>query len=285
MRWKLLLRPSWLGLTAVVFVFAAACFTMLSPWQFGRHDERQTQNDAVEGSLSSDPRPLHEVLPDGRAPGEGTEWALVTITGHYLPEHEVVARLRTVQGQPAFEILTPLRTDRGETVLVDRGFVQPDQRVRVPPYAAPPTGEVTVTARARTDEVDPKRRPAFADASTDGRLHAYTINSTVVGKANGLSLRPGYFQLADGQPGVLGALPLPRTDAGPFFSYGLQWIAFGVMALFGWAYFTLRELKPGGALTERTAHQGAKAVKRRQSVAKILAEDEARERQADARTR
>jgi hypothetical protein len=47
----------------------------------------------------------------------------------------------------------------------------------------------------------------------------------------------------------------------------LQWIAFGAMALGGWVYFTWREIQPGGALTQDRP--------RRQSVAEMLAEDEA----------
>ena len=70
---------------------------------------------------------------------------------------------------------------------------------------------------------------------------------------------------------MLGALPLPQTDSGPFLSYALQWIAFGAMALLGWLYFTVRELKPGGALTRPS--EPAQPT-RRKSVAEILAEDE-----------
>lgn len=279
------MRPSWLALTAAVFAFAVACYLLLSPWQFGRHDDRRSQNDAVENSLNSQPRPLNEVLPGNRAPDASTQWALVTVTGRYLADAEVVARLRTVQGEPAFEVLTPLRTGDGKTVLIDRGYVPPDERMRVPEYPAPPRGEVTVVARVRSDEVDPKGRAAFADASTDGRLHSYVVSSQVVGDATGLVIRPGYFQLADGQPGVLRALPLPRTDAGPYFSYALQWIAFGTMAVLGWLYFTIRELRPGGALSEQQAQRSGSGGKRRRSVAEILAEDEAGEDRAGARTR
>jgi cytochrome oxidase assembly protein ShyY1 len=91
----------------------------------------------------------------------------------------------------------------------------------------------------------------------------------VVARSSGLTIRPGYFQLDQNQPGVLGALPLPQLDSGPFFSYALQWIAFGTMAVLGWLYFTIRELKPGGALTVDKADRT-----RRKSVAEMLAEDD-----------
>ncbi|MFD8495632.1 SURF1 family protein [Amycolatopsis sp. NPDC059657] len=266
MRLKFLLRPGWLALTLVVFAFAGSCFTLLAPWQFSRNTERETQNAALQASFVGAPKPLGELLPGGAAPDERTQWHLATVTGSYLPEAEVIARLRTVQGEAAFEVLTPFRQADGAVILVDRGYVRPNAKSRVPDYAAPPAGTVNLVTRIRVDENDPKARDAFADASTDGKLHSYVVDSRVVGRATKLEIRPGYYQLDNGQPGVLDALPLPQTDAGPFFSYALQWIAFGAMALFGWAYFTIRELKPGGALT------GDK--QRRKSVAEILAEDE-----------
>ncbi|MTD58107.1 SURF1 family cytochrome oxidase biogenesis protein [Amycolatopsis pithecellobii] len=276
MRWKFLLRPSWLALFAGVLVFAFACFYLLSPWQFSRNSEREAQNSAVQASMTAQPKPLDSVLAPGAVPDQHTEWTRVSITGSYLPQDEVVARLRTVLGEPAFEILTPFRTANGEVVVIDRGYVQPGDHNSVPPYAAPPAGTVEVVARVRQDETDPKNRPAFADASTGGKLQSYVVDSRVVAASSGLDIRRGYFQLDQGAPGVLNALPLPQLDSGPFFSYALQWIAFGVMALGGLTYFTVRELKPGGALAE----MGERAKRKRKSVAQILAEDNASENAA-----
>jgi cytochrome oxidase assembly protein ShyY1 len=267
-RLRFLLRPGWLALTAVVFTFAICCFTLLAPWQFSRNAEREQQNAALTTSFTAAPVPLAQLLPPGSEPGRHTEWHLVSISGQYLPDKEVVARLRTVQGEGAYEVLTPLRTTDGTVVLIDRGYVGLDSKSGALPYAPPPAGTVQVTARARADETDPKNREAFADASTGGKLQSYVVDSRVVARAGKLDIRPGYFQLDTGQPGVLGALPLPQTDSGPFLSYALQWIAFGAMALLGWLYFTVRELKPGGAL------DGSAEPTRRKSVAEILAEDE-----------
>lgn len=264
-------------MVAGVLVFAFACFYLLSPWQFSRNSERQTQNNAVERSMTAEPQPLDSVLPPGAVPDAQHEWTRITATGVYLPQDEVVARLRTVQGEPAFEVLTPFRVTDGETILVDRGYVRPGDQGAVPPYAAPPAGQVTIVARVRQDESDPKNRDAFADASTGGKLQSYDVDSRVVARSSGLDIRRGYFQLDQNTPGVLGALPLPQLDAGPFFSYALQWIAFGLMALGGLAYFTIRELKPGGVLAEMGERQKEKRARRRKSVAQILAEDEAAE--------
>jgi len=267
-RFRFLLRPGWLALTLAVWVFAGACLWMLAPWQFGRDDERVAQNDALTESMKSDPVPVETVL---NRPNAEMEWHRVALTGRYLPEGEAIARLRTVQGEAAFEVLTPFRLNSGQTVLVDRGYVRPVNGIRVPELTAPPTDEVTVVALTRTGETD--NRDAFPE---DGRRQVYSINSAVVGRAAGLDIRPGYFQLTEGQPGVERALPLPKMDAGPFYSYALQWIAFGTMAVGGWAYFTLREIKPGGVLAEDRP--------RRRSVAEMLAEDEDAEETARQRS-
>ena len=49
--------------------------------------------------------------------------------------------------------------------------------------------------------------------------------------------------MVDNQPGGLGVLALPQLDAGPFLSYGIQWIAFGILAPIGLGYFVLSEIR------------------------------------------
>lgn len=273
-RFRFLLQPNWLMLTVVVFVFAAACYTILAPWQFSRNAEQQAQNAALRASFTSKPVPVEQLVPAGTAPSSRAVWRLVTMTGSYQPAGEAMARLRTVQGEPAFEIVTPFRLTDGRTVLVDRGYQPPEAGKSVPAYPAAPAGQVTITARAQADEPADKR-PTFLDS---GRRQVYSINSGTVAAAAGLTIDPGYYQLDVNQPGVVRALPLPQLDGGPYFSYALQWLIFGSMALFGWVYFTWREARPGGALDNSDKPK-------RKSVAEILAEDEARERAEAAAAR
>jgi cytochrome oxidase assembly protein ShyY1 len=261
-RLRFLLRPGWLLVTLVVVLFAIACYTLLAPWQFRRHEERKATNDAVGASFSAAPAPLAQL-------GPGSEWRLAKLSGSYLPEGETVARLRTVLGEPAFEVLTPFRLVSGDVVLVDRGFVRPNERTQAGDYPAPPSGQVDLVVRVRSDETDPQHRDAFTE---QGGRQVYAVDSRTVARATGLPIRPGYLQLESGNPGVLGPLPLPQLDAGPFFSYALQWLAFGTMALLALIYFTWREIKPGGVLAETKP--------RRRSVAQMIADEEAAELEA-----
>lgn len=228
-RWRFLLRPGWVALTAVVVCFSVAAFTLLAPWQFGRAEQRAQRNAAIERSLRTAPQPLQEVR---------GEWRQVLITGRYLPDAEVVVRLRTVQGEPAYEVLVPLQLADGLTVLVDRGYLRPADGLRVPAYPPAPAGEVTVTGRLRTDEPDPQGGAVVAQ---DGHRQVYAVSTRTVSAATGVGLEPGYVQLVDGAPGVLSALPLPPLHSGPSFAYALQWLAFGAMVPLGLVYFAWRE--------------------------------------------
>jgi cytochrome oxidase assembly protein ShyY1 len=234
-RARFLLRPGWVGLTAAIVLFAVACFTLLAPWQFRRDAEREQRNDALRASMSTPAEPIETAPPQ--------EWRQVILTGSYLPDAEVVARLRTVLGEPAFEVLTPFRLNSGDVVLVNRGFVRPARGAagargnQVPDYPPAPVGEQTVIGRLRHDE--PDGRPAVTDG---GRRQVYSVNAGTVGAAVGLPIRPGYVQLNAGQPGVLEPLPLPQLDAGPHFAYALQWLVFGVTALVGWVLVVRREV-------------------------------------------
>jgi len=237
MRWTFLLRPSWLALMLVALGFAAFAFLVLAPWQYHRGEDRTVRNAAIEESFITPAVPLREVLPAETAPGPGTEWRQVELTGRYLPDAEVVARLRTVQGEPAFEVLTPFRLFEGSTVLVNRGFLHPAAGVRLPDYPAAPAGEVTVQGRLRAGERSDER----GVIERDGSAQVYAVDPATVGSVTGLDLQPGYVQLNEAQPGVLGALPLPQLSGGPHLAYALQWVAFGVMAPLGVAYFAWRE--------------------------------------------
>jgi cytochrome oxidase assembly protein ShyY1 len=234
------LKPGWIALALVVIGFAYVCFTQLAPWQLGKNTATEARNALITDSFSTEPVALTDLVRPGQVPAADQEWRVVTVSGSYLPQEQVLARLRSVNGTAAYEVLTPFRLRSGETVLVDRGFVRPVVGTDAPPVDPAPVGEVTLQARLRLDEgVDPTR----ATQDVSGSTQVYSVNAGVVGAVAGTTISPGYLQLGDGAPGVLGVLPLPPTDSGPYLSYGLQWLAFGIMAPLALAYFVRAEIK------------------------------------------
>ena len=234
---RFLLRPKWLVLAAVALAFAFLCFSVLAPWQLGKNTSTSARNDLITRSVGADPVPITDVL-TGNGFAADDEWRRVIAQGSYVENSDALVRLRSIREQPAYEVITPFVIDGGPTVLVNRGYVLPVEGTRPPEFAAAPTGPVTLDARVRQAE-GTSREPI----QEDGRLQVYNINPEQIGAAVGVDAIDGYLQLDDGQPGGLGLIELPQTDAGPYLSYGLQWLAFGIMAPLGLAYFGRAELR------------------------------------------
>lgn len=252
---RFLLRPGWLAFVVLVVGFAVACYTLLAPWQFGREAQKEAQERAIAVGDATAPVPLAELVAPGAGVTPALEWRQVVVTGTYLPEAEAVVRLRILDGNPAVAVLTPMRLDDGRVVAVDRGYAPVAGGQATATYAPPPTGTVTVTARLRVDQADPSKRPVVRDG---GPPQLYAADSRVLGATAGLALVPGILQLPAGRPGVLVPVEVGPNiaSAAPFtnFSYALQWLTFGLIALVALGYFIRLEMlqrRGGGRSSSR----------------------------------
>ncbi|MGH3726782.1 MAG: SURF1 family cytochrome oxidase biogenesis protein [Mycobacterium sp.] len=238
-RLAFLVRPGWIALALVVIAFAYLCFTVLAPWQLGKNTKTSRENGRIAHSVSADPVPLKDELRPDHSMAEDAEWLRVTATGHYLPDSQVLARLRVVDAKPAYEALTVFQVDNGPAILVNRGYVRPEEGTSAPPVPAAPSGQVSISARLREPEQQSEKAPFLEN----GEYQVYSIVPGQVATLVKTPLAEPYLQLAEDQPGGLGAIPLPQLDAGPFLSYGIQWIAFGILAPIGLGYFVFSEIK------------------------------------------
>jgi cytochrome oxidase assembly protein ShyY1 len=250
-RLPFLLRPGWIALALVVVAFAYLCLTVLAPWQLGKNTTTSRENHQIEASVSADPVPVTSVLPQQDSSAPDLAWRQVTAIGRYLPDTAVLVRLRVIDGAPAYEVLNAFAVDGGPTVLVNRGYVHPDQGTDVPPIPPPPAGTVNITGRLRDSQSASEKQP-FTEA---GFQQVYAIDTEQIASLIKTPLTGSYLQLVENQPGVLEALSLPQLDAGPFLSYGIQWIAFGILAPIGLGYFVYSELKTRRQEAARKAEQ------------------------------
>lgn len=225
---------------------------MLAPWQLHKNTAIVQRNDQIEQAFHRDPVPAADVIDPasgGIEPGE--EWTRVSLTGHYLPEQEVLLRLRSVDGHPAYQALTPFRSDDGLTLLINRGYVQATEGI--PPITPAPSESVTLSGVVRVNEALPSSEPL----NEGGRLQVYGINTGQVSDLIHLPLGRDYIQLTTGSPGELTAIPVPKLDRGSHLSYGLQWIAFGIMAPLGLGYFIYAEVRERRRVREEEAEMKA----------------------------
>ena len=252
--WRNFLTPGWVITAILVLAFTYAAFSFLAPWQLGKNKDKNAFNQRLEQSLQTDPAPITDVIPgDGESVGVEKEWTRVALQGQFLPDKEVLLRNRPVESAHSYQALTPFRLDGGQTVLVHRGWVAVEGDGAAPRLKDAPRGEVKVTGFIRMSEAVPDAKPT----ESQGYTQVTGMSTKQISEVTGEDLAADYVQLdsesvdrlnslagggAGGAPD-LQALPLPHLDGGTNLSYGIQWIAFGILAPVGLGWFVYAEMR------------------------------------------
>jgi cytochrome oxidase assembly protein ShyY1 len=206
-------------------VVLAAAMVGLGRWQLTRYHERDTINQRIDAAAHASPVALSTVARVGQVPPASADWTRVTVTGHFDPEHQVLARDRSIDRGVGFEVLTPLVRPDGSAVVVDRGWTA--SAASVP---APPDGEVTVTGRLRLPESRPDR-----PLTIDGQVEVRRIDPADLPLPYPVV---GGYVLGD-EPSQAGLTPIPTDHENSAMNAGyvVQWCAFALLTLagFGWA--------------------------------------------------
>lgn len=239
--YRFLLSRRWLLFLVVVGVLASGAW-WLGEWQFHRLEDRKERNERVRTNEALPPAPVDEVLSPDREVARADEWRRVTATGTYDVANTVIVRYRSNDdGAPGVDVVVPLRTASGTSLVVDRGFLPIETRsVDAADVPAPPAGEVTVVGWVRVD--------GTGDSTAVEDLSTRAISSNRIGEAIGRPVYDGFVDLVSESPAPATALeprPLPDLDNGPHFFYGLQWWFFGVLAVFGFGYLAYDERRLG----------------------------------------
>ena len=280
---RFLVSRRWLLFTLVVVILAYATW-WLGEWQFHRLADRKQSNAIIRTNEARDPAAVEDVLAPGRAVDDRDEWRVVTATGRYDAADTVVVRYRTRDGESGIDVVVPLVTGDGTTLLVDRGWMPSDNQGADPSdIPAPPSGDVTVTGWVRVDATDSAE---VSDHSTRA------ISSVEIGKALDREVYGGFVDLKTEDPAPAQALEgaeLPELDNGPHFFYGLQWWFFGVLAVFGFFYLMYDEWRAARrgetsareeVLAERKQKRAAKTAKK-QAVRAAYERERQKETQRD----
>lgn len=248
--YRFLIARRWLVRILAGLLLVAAC-VRLGMWQLDRADERDAANALVTANLAADPVPAEDVLSTQQIVADDDQWRSVVVRGHWDADHQLLLRLRPVDGQHGVHVITPLVTRAGAVLLVDRGFVVssgPD----VPEVAAPPRGEVDVTARVRAPE---SRRGTGGDP-TEGTIRYMDVDA-LAGFVGRDTYRAWGELIAENPPSPDAPEPIaaPETEAGPHLSYALQWFAFAIVGIVGFVVLIRMEGRAGRP-DEATAADG-----------------------------
>jgi cytochrome oxidase assembly protein ShyY1 len=234
-----LLSRRWV-LFAVAVALLVWVATQLGQWQFHRLDDRKAENKIVATNLNAPPVPIDDVLSPDESPSAQDEWRRVTVHGTWDDQHTVVLKYQTRDSGAGVDVVTPLVTETGAAVLVDRGWMSTSNsgatRPELPPVSE---GQVTVTGWVRRDATGGSTR--VSDLSTRA------ISSLRIAEAVPYPLYRGFLDIAAESPEppeALDPVELPDdTSNGPHFFYGLQWWFFGALAVFGFCYLVWDEVR------------------------------------------
>jgi len=270
--WHFAFNRRWFGYLAAALVFALAC-VLLSQWQFARRDEAVVEITRVLDNYEADPVPVAEALPELDSFNEADKWLPVMLEGEYLVDDQVLVRNRPYNGNPGFEVLTPLLTTEGTVFIVDRGWLPSGTKDYPDAVPAPPAGSVTVTARLKAGE------PALAGRSAPAGQVA-TIELPLIADLLDHPTYTGAYGLLASESPAVSPMPSPAIkpvpDEGPHLSYAVQWIVFALFGFFGLGYALRQEYRLVNAddpeERARAAIRREKASKRRRTDADI--EDE-----------
>jgi cytochrome oxidase assembly protein ShyY1 len=239
--YRFLARPKWIGFSLLVIAVMATCVAA-ARWQWDRYQFKVDRRDAVAAALRAQPLAISTAtdLPT-------TQWTMVTLTGEFSSDEQIVIRNRSQGGQSGVHVVAPLVLADGSAVFINRGFLgasSADDAVA----PAPPSGPVTITGPVRPSQ---QRSGLEVADPSDGRL---TIMNRVdierIARQTPRTLARGYVE-ADQAPAGLVAVDLPTGDLGPHLSYTGQWILFALLAAVGWVVVVRRS-----ARTATVAHDG-----------------------------
>jgi cytochrome oxidase assembly protein ShyY1 len=238
--YRFLRQPRWLALGFLVLVIVPS-FVLLSRWQLHRLDERRQANAVVAANGQQSPVPVATAMAAG-APkdsvGDSVTWRQVTATGHYDVGGQVLVRKRPFEGANGFWVATPLVTDSGTVLVVNRGWIAATGgSTAVQDVPAPPAGEVTVVGRVQPSQDAALPQPGDLPAGQVTDLDVALV-------ARGALAYPGYVDLVSSDPeqGVgLMPWPVPDLSEGNHLSYAMQWIVFAVIAVGGFVLLIRRE--------------------------------------------
>ncbi len=221
-------RPAiWVAGFIALLLFAGFC--ALGVWQVERRAWKLDLIRQVAARSQAAP-----VAPPGPAywpaiTASSDAYRRIRVSGVFAHDRTTLVRAATALGS-GYWVMTPLRTAQGFDVLVNRGYVSPEQRSA---YARP-TGPVTVTGYLRITEPG----GGFLRKNDPATDNWYSRDVAAIAGARGLGRTAPYFIDADK---VGGGAPIGGQTVIAFpnnhLVYMLTWFGLAAMTVIGFVVF------------------------------------------------
>lgn len=212
-----------------------ATFVALGVWQVQRLAWKTELIAQVDARVHAAPVPAPGPEAWPTISRERDQYRRVVVRGVFLHDRETRVQAVTDLGAGAW-VMTPMRTDRGFTVLVNRGFVPPERRDPATRAAGQATGPQTVVGLVRLSEPG----GGFLRRNDPNTDRWFSRDVDAIAEARGLSDVAPYFIDADvtANPGgwPRGGLTVIRF-ANSHLVYALTWFGMAALTLVGlWVF-------------------------------------------------
>jgi surfeit locus 1 family protein len=235
----------WLGrlLWGALALLAFIGFLALGQWQLERRAWKLDLIERVEQRVDAPPVAAPT---DADIDPQESEYLRVRLHGEFLHQRETLVQASTRLGS-GYWVLTPLRRQDGTTVLVNRGFVPPENRHRAQRREGEPRGPVTVTGLLRPSEPG----GAFLRDNAPEQDRWYSRDVAAIAEARGLDRVAPYFVDAEAPPLAEGGgagQPVAGLTVIQFRNnhlvYALTWFMLALMVAGGAGYAAREEFRP-----------------------------------------
>lgn len=234
-RYRFLLTGKWIASFFLCVALSLVCL-YLAQWQMDRKLTLDHRNNLILQNYDAQPVAIEQLEGAFSVPLPDSQWQPVTVSGTYLEDEQVLVRNRPYNGLNGFEILVPFKTDSGQLIILNRGWLEAafgDASRTAIDVPVPPSGQVTVTARLHTGEADTGR------GAPAGQIPS--INLPALAQQTGLDISTGGYGLVFAENPAPPSTPIvkdkPDLDTGPNLSYSVQWYVFaaGMYVIFIWS--------------------------------------------------
>ena len=229
--------PHWWFLL-VAAVSLSALTICLGFWQLGRAEFKEAAF-AKEQAQAALPPVNEDDLIQGMSETDGLQ-RRIEAKGEWLAQWTVFLDNRTMQGQPGFWVLTPLKLKSGDVLLVQRGWAPRDRTLsdKLPPIQTP---EGPVRVQGKWVQAPSKMMElTSSDAQgTDPKVfQSLRQNLTIqeFQKDSGLKVLATVLEIAPPSDGLLRHWPTVLSGSEKNRAYALQWFALATLSagLFLW---------------------------------------------------
>ena len=233
---KRFFNPVSLLQSLVALALVAGCL-FAAQWQFSRGSNQSATNKIIAANLDLPTLNMDDIA---SLDPVGNQWRKITLQGYFTQDKQELVRNRYHEGKFGFEVLTLFTASNGENFWVDRGWVAAGPNAATPPLVEPvASGNLEITARIRSENLSRQLQGSFfVTKASNEKPESIT-------KLQGVEANPYYLDLLgspDGKVKPLTDIELPELSNGPHYAYGIQWLAFALLALIG-RFLLFRETK------------------------------------------